>query len=134
MKRYIICSLILVALMVAGRVSARDKGVVFSGGADLASSYIWRGVYEAGVSMQPTLSMSTGGFSVTAWGSVDFASTSYKEMDITLAYTAGLVTVSLADLYWEGSCNDRVSISRNYFNFGKKSPHRIEVGASWVVS
>ncbi len=113
---------------------AQDKGVSFSGGSDLVSSYIWRGVYEAGVSFQPTVTMSIGNFSVTAWGSVDFASTSYKEMDITLAYTLGPVTLSLADLYWEGGAGSRELIERNYFTFGSNSPHRIEVGACWIVS
>lgn len=122
------------ALLTAGPVSAQDKGISFSGGSDLVSSYIWRGVYEAGVSLQPTLTMSAGNFSATAWGSVDFASTSYKEMDITLAYTLGPVTLSLADLYWEGGVGSRDPIERHYFTFGSDSPHRIEVGASWVVS
>lgn len=54
------------------------------------------------LSLQPTLTMTAGKFSATAWGSVDFASTSYKEMDLTLAYALGPVTLSLADLYWEG--------------------------------
>ena len=135
MKRTIIAYiLVVVALLTFGRVSAQDKGISFSGGSDLVSSYIWRGVYEAGVSFQPTISMNAGNFSVTAWGSVDFESTSYKEMDITLAYALGPVTLSLADLYWEGGAGSRDLISRNYFTFDNHSPHRIEVGASWVVS
>lgn len=75
-----------------------ERGVRFGGGADVVSGYIWRGVWEAGPSIQPTLVLSAGNFSATAWGSVDFASTSYKEMDLTLAYALGPVTVSLADL------------------------------------
>lgn len=134
MKRFIICLVAVAAAWGVGRAAAQEKGVSFSGGTDLVSTYIWRGVYEAGVSLQPTLAMSVGDFSVTAWGSVDFASTSYKEMDITLAYALGPVTISLADLYWEGGAADRSVISRNYFDFGKASPHRVELGASWVVS
>ena len=34
----------------------------------------------------------------------------------------------MADLYWTGHADDR------YFVFDSRSPHRIEVGASWVVS
>ena len=105
-----------------------ERGVRFGGGADVVSGYIWRGVWEAGPSIQPTLVLSAGNFSATAWGSVDFASTSYKEMDLTLAYSLGPVTLSVADLYWTGHADDR------YFVFDSRSPHRIEVGASWVVS
>ena len=80
MKRFMICALALAGVLTAGRVSAQDKGVSFSGGSDLVSAYVWRGVTQAGVSLQPTLTMTAGKFSATAWGSVDFASTSYKEM------------------------------------------------------
>lgn len=110
------------------------RGAVISGGADIVSGYVWRGVYQAGVSFQPTLALSAGDFSVSAWGSVDFASTTYKEMDITLCYALGPVTLSLADLYWEGNAAERTTTTRYYFDFGAGSPHRIEVGASWCVS
>ena len=66
MKHTIACTLAVMALLTAGPVSAQDKGISFSGGSDLVSSYIWRGVYEAGVSLQPTLTMSAGNFSATA--------------------------------------------------------------------
>ena len=56
----------------------RQRGVEISGGTDLVSGYVWRGVWEAGVSLQPTLALAAGNFSVAAWGSVDFAATSYK--------------------------------------------------------
>lgn len=134
MKHIAIYTTALVALLSVGQVTAQDKGVAFSGGADLVSGYVWRGVPQAGVSLQPTLTMTAGKFSASAWGSVDFASTSYKEMDITLAYAIGPVTVSFADLYWEGSSADLGMIKRNYFDFGAESPHRGELGASWCVS
>lgn len=134
MKRLMIYIFVMLAATAADNVFAQDKGIDISGGSDLVSSYIWRGVYEAGVSLQPTVTISVGNFSATTWGSVDFASTSYKEMDITLAYVLGPVTLSLADLYWEGTAGDREPISRNYFTFDNHSPHRIEAGVSWIVS
>ncbi len=135
MKKYIkAIALSFAAIMAFGKADAQDKGVTIGGGADIVSTYIWRGVYEAGVSFQPTLALTAGNFSVTAWGSVDFATTTYKEMDLTLAYVAGPVTISLADLYWEGSYADRTSLSRNYFDFGKTSPHRVELGLSWCIT
>ena len=134
MKRFVFGVLAAATLFSAGRVSAQEKGVSFSGGADIVSTYLWRGVYEAGVSFQPTLVMTAGNFSATAWGSVDFASTTYKEMDLTLAYTLGPVTLSLADLYWTGAYTDRESVDRNYFRFGADSPHRVEEGVAWCIS
>ncbi len=104
MKRWIWAMVAVFVVLFSIDVCAQEneRGVRFGGGADVVSGYIWRGVWEAGPSIQPTLVLSAGNFSATAWGSVDFASTSYKEMDLTLAYALGPVTVSLADLYWEG--------------------------------
>ena len=41
-----------------------------SAGADLVSSYIWRGQDLGNVSIQPALSLSYKGISLSAWGSV----------------------------------------------------------------
>lgn len=98
MKRWIVILLTAMAVMLTVDLCAQDRqrGVEISGGTDLVSGYVWRGVWEAGVSLQPTLALAAGNFSVTAWGSVDFAATSYKEMDLTMAYALGPVTFSLA--------------------------------------
>jgi len=102
---------------------------------DLVSSYIWRGVYEAGPSLQPGLTLGIGNFTIAAWGSVDFTSSSYKEADLMLSYRLKNITFHLKDLYDEGSASDRnPQISRNYFHFGADSPHRIEAGIEWQVS
>lgn len=127
MKRWIFILLTALALFLTADLCARERGVKFSGGTDLVSTYVWRGVYESGPAFQPVLTMAAGNFSATAWGSVDFDN-NYKEMDFTLAYTLGPVTLSVADLYWTGHTDDR------YFVVNNHSPHRIEVGASWVVS
>ena len=136
MKRWIVILLTAMAVMLTVDLCAQDRqrGVEISGGTDLVSGYVWRGVWEAGVSLQPTLALAAGNFSVTAWGSVDFATTSYKEMDLTMAYALGPVTFSLADLYWEGGAGDRGTLSRNYFRFGADSPHRVEAGIAWCIS
>ncbi len=136
MKRWIIILIAALAVMFTVDVCAQKKksGVGISGGGDIVSGYVWRGVWEAGVSFQPTVALTAGNFSATAWGSVDFAGTTYKEMDLTLAYALGPVTFSLADLYWEGSAADRGTLSRNYFHFGSDSPHRVEAGVAWRIS
>lgn len=127
MKRWIFILLTALVVFLTADLCARERGVKFSGGTDLVSTYVWRGVYESGPAFQPVLTMTAGNFSATAWGSVDFDS-NYKEMDLTLAYTLGPVTLSVADLYWTGHTDDR------YFRFNNHSPHRIEVGACWIVS
>lgn len=114
-------------IILTADLCAQERGVKFMGGTDLVSTYIWRGVYESGPAFQPMLTMTVGDFSATAWGSVDFDN-NYKEMDLTLAYQLGPVMLSIADLYWTGHADDRYLVVDNC------SPHRIEVGANWLVS
>ena len=102
----------ILALMVIGMMcfwgSMNANAQQFNVQGDLVSSYVWRGMYQTGASIQPTLGFSVGNFSLTAWGSTDFDGTSAsagaaaKEIDLTAAYTLGRsgLTVSVADLWW----------------------------------
>ena len=123
MKRWIVILLTAMAVMLTVDLCAQDRqrGVEISGGTDLVSGYVWRGVWEAGVSLQPTLALAAGNFSVAAWGSVDFAATSYKEMDLTMAYALGPVTFSLADLYWEGGAGELIVADEPTSNLDRES-------------
>ena len=35
--------------------------------ADMVSSYVWRGMYQSGAAVQPTLGMNTGNFSLSTF-------------------------------------------------------------------
>ena len=88
MKR--LFSVMFAATAVAISVSAEDVEIAIQG--DLVSSYVWRGMYQTGTSIQPTLGVGYKGLSLTAWGSTDFDGasssdgTASKEVDLTLAY------------------------------------------------
>ena len=130
MKRWMFILIAVLMLFLTIDLCAQERGVKFSGGTDIVSTYVWRGVYESGPAFHPVLAMTVGNFSATAWGSADFDD-NYKEMDLTLAYALGPVTLSVADLYWTGHT---APFDDRYFVFDNHSPHRVEVGASWVVS
>lgn len=118
----------------AGRTEGTDpekKKVGISFGTDLVSSYIWRGSYNAGVSLQPFITLKSGGFSLTGWGSVDFTASDYKEADLTAAYSVAGFTFTVADYYWTGAPNESTMPPRNYFHFGKDTPHMLETGVSY---
>ncbi|MDL2213126.1 hypothetical protein LJC72_07275 [Bacteroides sp. OttesenSCG-928-D19] len=68
-------------------------------GADIVSDYIWRGFDCGGVSIQPAITVSKSGFSLTAWGSVGFESSDTKELDLTLGYETGGFSIAITD-YW----------------------------------
>lgn len=105
--------------------------------ADMVSSYVWRGMYESGLSVQPTLGVVAGKFSFTAWGNVNLSGDGYKETDFTLAYTIKNATLLLTDYWWGGECgiyNDRKEGRNKYFQFDNHSTdHILEAGVSYLL-
>lgn len=100
--------------------------------ADLVSSYVWHGVYQAGVSIQPSLTLSYGGLSLTAWGSTDF-STIGKEFDLTLGYEIGGFNIAFTDYWWgdEGIRYGNYKANHYFegsigYNFGESFPLSVE--------
>ena len=96
LKKWALLLMTAIALPVA--TMAQDK-VEFGVGADVVSKYIWRGQDLGGVSVQPSLSVAYKGLSLTAWGSVGFDGDDDKEVDLTLAYETGNLSLSVTD-YW----------------------------------
>ena len=120
----------------ASAPAEKSRGVRIVFGSDLVSSYIWRGFYNAGASIQPTLGMSAGNFSLTVWGSKEISDL-HKEIDITAAYSFGRVSVSVADYWWEGDkfWEKEDNSSAKYFNLDNHdTKHRLEAGISWTIS
>ena len=103
-------------------IRADDDGKPeFSVSADFVSSYVWRGMYLSGTSLQPDMSFSVGGFSIGAWGSVDIAGFGmYKEVDLTANYSFGNFTAGLFN-YWVSEEGEY-----NYFDFSENTYHQLE--------
>lgn len=125
-----------IAVMSISTINAQnEKGVNFNVSGDFVSSYVWRGIYQgAQACVQPTLGISTGRFSLTAWGSTslaDFDASSYlghKELDLTASCSFGNLTVQLADLWWGGQGNNK------YFHYeNNETDHHFEVGAIYTL-
>ncbi|MCD7710411.1 MAG: hypothetical protein LUI04_03540 [Porphyromonadaceae bacterium] len=81
-----------------------DKGMSVSVGADVVSSYIWRGARQTGASIQPYLSFDVCGLSIGAWGSTTFSGLidAPKEFDLSLTYSIKGITVGATDYWWTG--------------------------------
>lgn len=91
-------------------------------GADVVNQYIWRGQDLGNVSLQPTLGLEYKGLSLVAWGSVgltDAADT--KELDLTLSYTIGGLTIGITD-YWT---NDGLDPNARYFKYDAHGTNHI---------
>ncbi len=91
---------------------AQDK-VEASVGADLVSGYIWRGQDLGNVSIQPSLSVSYKGLSLSAWGTAGIEADDTKELDLTLGYTTGGFSISVTDYFFDGG--------PGYFHYGSKN-------------
>lgn len=109
MKALLVAMIATMPLM----TNAQDK-VETSVGADVVSSYIWRGQELGGVSVQPSLSVAYKGFSLGAWGSVGLESDDTKEFDLTLGYSIGGFSISATD-YWFNMAGDQAA---KYFQYG----------------
>ncbi|GHT07710.1 hypothetical protein FACS189432_00120 [Bacteroidia bacterium] len=113
MKKIIVAVIVLVFTL--GAKAQEESGLKFSVGADLVSSYVWRGALGSGASIQPSAGLEIGGFSLSAWGSTDITLGLYKEVDFTAAYSIGGLSLAVTDYWWEGEGEFK------YFNYKKET-------------
>lgn len=97
LKKWVL--LLMTAIALPATSMAQDK-VEVSVGADIVSNYIWRGYKLGGAGVQPSASVAYKGLSLTAWGNIGFDSEDDKEIDFTLAYETGNVSLSLTDIWY----------------------------------
>jgi len=92
----------LAALLAAAQplVAEAQERVETSVGADVVSSYIWRGQKMGDAAVQPALAVSWRGLSLGAWGSYGITNPDdNKELDFTLSYAAKGLTVGVTDYF-----------------------------------
>ena len=96
------------------RIRAQPQTEISIGG-DLVSTYVWRGVYQSGFSLQPEIGLSVGGFTVGVWGSTDLDN--FKEVDLSVGYSVRGFSVGVTDYWWGGQ---RLGDGRfaPYFKYG----------------
>lgn len=120
--------LMTVLLTVSLYAQEEEKKSPFSLGADVVSSYVWRGSkIGTGPNIQPWLKFSTGGFTLGAWGSTSFHDFGdVVELDLYTSYTFGFgLTLGVTDYYYQSS---------PYFQFqGDTSSHAFEINAAYTL-
>ena len=79
---------------------AQDSKGGWTAGADLVSSYIWRGSKAGNFSIQPTIKYVNGGFSIGAWGSGDLQTGAPQEADLFATYSISGFTLGLTDYHY----------------------------------
>lgn len=124
-KMLIVC-MMTVGYVIQGR--AQEK-VEASAGADLVSSYIWRGTDCGGISFQPNMSVSYKGLMIGAWGSVSVNKEDTKELDLILNYKTGGLSLGVTD-YWFFPSDQTAQVG--YFKYGAhNTQHVFEVNAAY---
>lgn len=68
---------------------------------DAVSMNVWRGVRQAGVSIQPSATLNKGNFELTAWGTVELCG-SDRELDFILTYSVADFRFGITD-YWNST-------------------------------
>ena len=121
MKRVKILVLAVVAMIC---VTNSAKAQEFTAAADVVSSYVWRGTKFSGVSVQPTLDFTAGGFSIGAWGSAGFDGFMEADLYVKYAFDFGL-TLGVTDYYFPGT---------EYFDYSKATGnHGFEVNLGYGI-
>ena len=121
-KRVLIMA--LVTTSTSTTLTAQDK-MEASAGADIVSSYIWRGTDCGGVSIQPNLSVGYKGLSLAAWGSVGIDRKDTKELDFTLGYSHKGFSAAVTDYWFFPSDAD---LQKGYFKYGAHNTQHVFEG------
>ena len=141
-RRHVMVTLTVILLTLTvtalGQEEEADEKLSIDAGAELVSSYVWRGMYLAGASIQPSLSLTTKGLTCGVWASADF-STSLKEIDFYLRYetkgfTAGIIDYwcSLEGLPFFKDCNSHLFEASLGYTFSEKCPVTLEANTMFL--
>ncbi len=84
----------------------KELGLSFEVGADIVSSYIWRGQNLGGLSIQPSVTLGWQGLYLSGWWNVGADNWAFEnlnpEMDLTLGFDRWGVQVDLTHYYYFG--------------------------------
>ena len=100
----------------------------FATGADIVSSYVWRGIPQEttkGVpNIQPYVSFTTGGLTLGSWASSSFLG-NVKEVDIYTTYAfSSQFAVTFTDYNW--------GFTKSYFDYGTTTDHIYEATLAYT--
>lgn len=104
-----------------------DK-ISFSIGGDLVSSYIWRGAYQAGASVQPSMAFNVSNFSLSSWASMDIANTGFKEVDFSASYNTYGLDITITDYWWVGE-----GVKDYYMYEAHRTGHLFEAALAYTL-
>jgi hypothetical protein len=120
---------LFLAIIAGNKLNAQttDTKVKLNIGADIMSSYIWRGTeYGNSPSIQPTMSIVANNFEFGAWGAISTHSF-YKEVDLYAKYSFKNFAFILTDYYVPSLNGTPSSPDNRFFMYNdQKTAHSLE--------
>lgn len=106
MKKLLSFFLALTLVMPLGAIEL--PGFEWEAGADVTSSYLWRGLKLGGLALQPDVNVGFGGLKLEAWANVSPTDYTFSELmpelDLTLSYSIVGLTIGVThQYYFDGS-------------------------------
>jgi hypothetical protein len=96
---------------------------------DMVSQNIWRGCYQAGASIQPSLTVGYRNVELYVWGTTDFLSTQ-REIDIAINYMFRRFTLGITD-YWGGNNANKYARNHQFEGNLKYEFNKIPFSLEW---
>ncbi len=112
-----------------------ESGTTLNIGADLMSRYIFRGFdYGNSPSIQPTVSIKSGGLEVGYWGAIA-TNSFYQEIDLYAKYSIGNFAIIFTDYYIPSMTGTPASPDTRFFTFDDKTTsHTFEAALQYTIS
>ena len=111
-KRFFVLALALVGISAFSSLIHAEESksnFTFEVGADLVSSYLWRGQHLGGLSIQPSVTLDWNGLYLCGWGNIGADNWKFEninpELDITIGYDNYGFKLDLTHLYYFGGDN-----------------------------
>jgi len=123
MKKMKVLAICAIAVLTVTSAKAQ-----FATGADVVSSYVWRGVPQETTkgtpNIQPFVSFTTGGLTLGSWASSSFLG-NVKEVDLYATYAfSSQFAVTFTDYNW--------GFTKSYFDYGTTTDHIYEATLAYT--
>ena len=122
----------LVAILAIAVLTVTSAKAQFATGADIVSSYVWRGVPQEGTkgvpNIQPYVSYTIGGLTVGSWASSSFLG-NVKEVDLYATYAfSSALALTITDYNWG------FASPKGYFDYSATTDHIYEATLAYTGS
>ena len=129
MKKMMMAALAALMLPVAtwAQEEKSENGLYAELEANVVTNYIWHGQNLGGLSLQPSLTVGWNDLYLNVWGSAGIATDDHREIDFSLGYELGNLSINVTDYWYLGAGE-----SDKFFNYAAHSTyHTLEASVGY---